>query len=593
MKRLLQLSIPVALLLVVMLDSSCKKDDPPLEVISGFTFVVDANDFKTVQFTNASANFSSVEWDFGDGSAGSTEENPSHTFPGVGSYTVKLTAKALEGSGTDQSTQTVVIADPNAELTKLVGDVSKTWILLREVEAGVAMYPLEVGPIDRSTIWWAQGLNNDELANRPCILNDEYVFGRDGSYQYKTNGDFWGEGGVYHPDIANKCQTSDPANYYGPNNEDLTAFGDGTHTFRLGLGANPTLTVIGYGAHVALPKIATDLEVKLPQDSVTLDIVRLAEGTVADTLILESKYKWDPANAEDNAYWRIVLVSYRNPADTPPLPGPKPNAGFSADVNGLTVTFTNTTTGGVNYSWDFGDGGTSTAESPSHTYAAGGPYIVTMTATNPNGASVASREIWVDPADITDADLQGTWKVRVAPVSIFVGPGMGDPSWWQVPLNFLDGSSTGADDWSCMTNDEFIFSAGGVYEYKTNGDARNDGYMGSPNGCIDDAAIAASGNGAAFGSHTHSYVLTPAGGGNRAKITLTNGATGAAFIGFYKGYYGGENTNSANPPNGGNADNIYEVIAFAKGATKDYLFVSVDITADHSGTASWSVILER
>lgn len=591
MKRLLQLSIPLALLMVVMLDSSCKKDDPPLEVISGFTYQVDANDFRTVQFTNASANFSSVDWDFGDSSAGSTEENPSHTFPGVGTYTVTLTAKALEGSGTDVSSQTIVISDPNAELTKLVGEVSKTWILLRQVEAGVDAYPLEVGPFPKTgEIWWAQGRNNDELANRPCILNDEYVFGRDGSYQYKTNGDYWAEGGVFDP--ANTCRDSDPANMTGPGGSDLSAFGDGTHTFRLTTGSNPTLTVIGFGAFVGLCKIGTNNEVNAPQDSVTLDILSLAEGTVADTLVLESKYNND-GDPEDDAYWKITLVSYHNPADIPALPGPKPSAGFTADVNGLTVTFTNTTTGGVSYSWDFGDGGTSTAESPTHTYAAGGPYVVTMTATNPNGASSASREVWVDPADITDADLQGTWKVRVAPVSIFVGPGLGDPSWWQVPLSFLDGSSTGVDDWSCMTNDEFIFSAGGVYEYKTNGDARNDGYMGSPNGCIDDAAIAASGNGAAFGSHTHSYVLTPAGGGNRAKITLTNGATGAAFIGFYKGYYGGENTNSANPPNGGNADNIYEVIAFAKGATKDYLFVSVDITADHSGTASWSVILER
>ena len=102
----------------------------------------------------------------------------------------------------------------------------------------------------------------------------------------------------------------------------------------------------------------------------------------------------------------------------------------------------------------------------------------------------------------------------------------------------------------------------------------------------------ASGNGAAFGTcATHTYALDLSGA--RPVITLTNGAGFAAFIGFYKGYYGGENTNSANPPNGGLTTNKYEVMGYANTGTKEYLFVTVDITADHTGTAAWSAILER
>jgi len=593
MKRLLQLSIPLALLLVVVMNDSCKKEEIK-EVIAGFSYQIDLADFKTVHFTNASQNFSEVAWDFGDGSAISKEEDPSHTYADVGTYTVKITATSTDGKETDFQTQTVTITDPNAELSKLVGDVSKTWILLREVEPGVLLFPLEVGPIDYSTIWWAQGYNNDELALRPCILNDEYVFFRNGDFQYKTNGDYWAEGGVFDP--ANACRDSDPANMTGPGGSDLSAFGDGTHKFRLDLTTPKRLTVIGYGAYIGLPKIATDAEVSVPQDSVTLDIVKLAEGSVADTLILVSEYKWDPANTEDNAYWKITLVSYHNPNDTPPLPGPKPVASFTATTNGLTATFTNTTSGAADsYAWDFGDGGTSTDANPTHTYATGGAYIVSLTAANVSGSTTATLELFMNDAAMTDADLQGAgWKIRVAENSIFVGPGLGDGSWWKTPLSFLDGSSTGADDWSCMTNDEFIFSAGGVYEYKTNGDLRNDGYMGSPNGCITDAELAAiGGNAAAFGSGIHSYTFTPASGTDRPIIELTNGASGAAFLGFYKGYYGGENTDGANPPNGGNLTNKYEVIGYAKSATKETLFVSVDISADHSGTAAWSCILER
>jgi hypothetical protein len=34
-------------------------------------------------------------------------------------------------------------------------------------------------------------------------------------------------------------------------------------------------------------------------------------------------------------------------------------------------------------------------------------------------------------------------------------------------------------------------------------------------------------------------------------------------------------------------------MGYANTGTKEYLFVSVDISADHSGSSAWSVILER
>ncbi|MFN0173250.1 MAG: S8 family serine peptidase [Saprospiraceae bacterium] len=57
-------------------------------------------------------------------------------------------------------------------------------------------------------------------------------------------------------------------------------------------------------------------------------------------------------------------------------------ANFTAAQNGLTATFTNTSTNSISYLWDFGDGMTSTLASPIHTYAAPGNYVVTLSATN-------------------------------------------------------------------------------------------------------------------------------------------------------------------------------------------------------------------
>ncbi|WP_421150019.1 PKD domain-containing protein [Seonamhaeicola sp. NFXS20] len=60
---------------------------------------------------------------------------------------------------------------------------------------------------------------------------------------------------------------------------------------------------------------------------------------------------------------------------------------FTFDVSGLNVDFTDTSILAVSYSWDFGDGNTSTEASPSHTYAVAGTYDVTLTTTNEAGVS--------------------------------------------------------------------------------------------------------------------------------------------------------------------------------------------------------------
>src|SRR5688572_3070820 len=60
-------------------------------------------------------------------------------------------------------------------------------------------------------------------------------------------------------------------------------------------------------------------------------------------------------------------------------------ADFSAPVTSscsapFTVSFNNTSTNGISFDWDFGDGGTSTANNPSHTYTTTGTYTVTLNA---------------------------------------------------------------------------------------------------------------------------------------------------------------------------------------------------------------------
>ncbi|NKJ21200.1 protease pro-enzyme activation domain-containing protein [Dyella sp. SG609] len=75
--------------------------------------------------------------------------------------------------------------------------------------------------------------------------------------------------------------------------------------------------------------------------------------------------------------------------------GGTPTANFSFTTSGLVANFTDssTDTGGTisSHAWTFGDGGTSTATSPSHTYAAAGTYTVTETVTDGTSGKTSSK----------------------------------------------------------------------------------------------------------------------------------------------------------------------------------------------------------
>lgn len=81
-----------------------------------------------------------------------------------------------------------------------------------------------------------------------------------------------------------------------------------------------------------------------------------------------------------------------------------PHANFKASpTHGkapLTVHFQDTSKTGVNsptsWKWDFGDGKTSTAKNPTHTYTKPGKYTVTLTVKNPApGTSTMQKKDYI------------------------------------------------------------------------------------------------------------------------------------------------------------------------------------------------------
>ena len=97
------------------------------------------------------------------------------------------------------------------------------------------------------------------------------------------------------------------------------------------------------------------------------------------------------------------------PADCGPTPPPPANVPPTADAGGPYSGTTNSTRpvqfdgsgskdtdGTITYLWDFGDGGSSTEENPTHPYATDGTYTVTLTVTDNDGAS---------DSDTTEAEI--------------------------------------------------------------------------------------------------------------------------------------------------------------------------------------------
>jgi PKD repeat protein len=72
-----------------------------------------------------------------------------------------------------------------------------------------------------------------------------------------------------------------------------------------------------------------------------------------------------------------------------------PVADFNVTVDGLTVSLANRTKGATSWSWTFGDGTSSTARNPTHTYAAAGTYTIRLVATGDGGTDSTSRTVTV------------------------------------------------------------------------------------------------------------------------------------------------------------------------------------------------------
>lgn len=106
----------------------------------------------------------------------------------------------------------------------------------------------------------------------------------------------------------------------------------------------------------------------------------------------------------------------------------------------LSVAFTDQSTGSISaWSWDFGDGETSTAQNPTHVYDFAGTFTVTLTVTGPGGSDVetATDLVTVSVPPAPEAGFGATRRSGKAPLSV----------------TFTDGSTGSVTAWSWSFGD--------------------------------------------------------------------------------------------------------------------------------------------
>ncbi len=298
----------------------------------------------TDQSTPGSGTISSWQWDFGDG-AFSTVQNPSHIYTGAGNYNV--TVRVINSFGCSKvlsKPQYIRISNP------VTADFSQSGVTS-------CTAPFTV--------------NFQNLSAGGGILSYQWSFGDGGTSTQINPAHTYAAAGTYSVTLitTNSSGCSDTV----------------IKTSLVNIGAfSPAFTnppVVCQGAIVSFTNTSTPLPATATWfmgdgSSVTaLNPAHLynTPGVYTITMIA------DFGGCYDTAYGSINVISN-------PVPG-FTAVNTTACKPPLTVTFTNTSTGGVTYNWDFGDGNTSTQRNPVHTYTTNGSFTVTLTVTNANGCT--------------------------------------------------------------------------------------------------------------------------------------------------------------------------------------------------------------
>ena len=96
-------------------------------------------DFAATSSTGLCSGTPAYDWDFGDGSAHSSQQNPSHTYSANGSYSWTLTVTV--GSATCSKSGTIaIVVPPSVTSMQKLGNPFRINVIGSNLQSGIAVY---------------------------------------------------------------------------------------------------------------------------------------------------------------------------------------------------------------------------------------------------------------------------------------------------------------------------------------------------------------------------------------------------------------------------------------------------------------------
>jgi len=322
-----------------------------LPPISDFTYTVNCTVSKQqVQFTDQSTGPVTWLWNFGDGNT-STLQNPVHSYATLGTYTVTLTTTNGSCSHTTSQTINLVNAVPNFTADRVQACKNTQAITFTSTStssASIVSYTWDFGDGNTSTLQTSQ-----------------HTYSNSGNYTVTLT----------ITDINGCVNTITRTNYIRINGP-TAGFTVPVTQYCVNSPVSFTNTSTTDGVN-AITNIQWQPGNGVTQNSLanpfiytyTVEGGYLVTQTVTDASGCSDVFTIFPINV-----WDPRADFY---VDTPSCPG-------------AVISFTNQSYGGSSaktYLWNFGDGNTSTAVNPTHSYSATGVYTVTLTVTEPIGCT--------------------------------------------------------------------------------------------------------------------------------------------------------------------------------------------------------------
>jgi PKD repeat protein len=386
----------------------------PIAPIANFVADNTSSCTGVVQFTNLSAASSGTtwEWNFGDGNT-STQENPVHAYANNGMYNVKL--KAISVCTANDSiikNSYITINMPNSPAVTSASRCGTGSLTLSASGSAILnWYNMAIGG---SLVNTGATFITPLLSTTTTYYVENYVAGNTSNIGPANNS--IGGGGYFNSVQSLVFDVFTPAIL-----KELTVYNQTAGNKDIIIKNSSSTTIWDTSIYVATGQqrlvlnaplvVGTDFEITTTANSALYrnnsgtaypytvsgiaSITRSTAGT-NPTGFYYFFYDWE-IEEEGCSSARIPVVA------TVTL---VPTADYSYSTASYQANFTDLSLDASSYSWDFGDGNTSTQTNPSHTYASTGTYNVKQAVTNVCGEDSIVKQVLISLASIDDEDNQ-------------------------------------------------------------------------------------------------------------------------------------------------------------------------------------------